>query len=258
MDDRYRNLPPSFGNRRPGDSSWPDNDPEGAYEDDFGYSRRSRQPGGRLSEGDWADPAGYPAYRGHPAARGGADADQDRSGEPYGHTAYLRGWDSPRRAYEDPTRAPGWGRFTPPHDGRGRYRRSPGPYYGDARRDVRGGWADPADSDWRADRAAVPHRAGEHRGKGPRGYRRSDARIHQELCDRLADDPRIDASGMEVTVKDGEVTLDGTVESRVDRRRAEDCAEEVSGVAHVQNNLRRRPAAVQTRSESGSDATLRR
>jgi hypothetical protein len=35
-----------------------------------------------------------------------------------------------------------------------------------------------------------------------------------------------------------EVTLTGTVESREDRRRAEDLVEQVSGVKHVQNNLR--------------------
>jgi hypothetical protein len=36
----------------------------------------------------------------------------------------------------------------------------------------------------------------------------------------------------------GEVTLTGTVESRYAKRLAEDLAESVSGVTHVQNNLR--------------------
>jgi osmotically-inducible protein OsmY len=35
-----------------------------------------------------------------------------------------------------------------------------------------------------------------------------------------------------------EVTLGGTVPSRQQRRRAEICAERVSGVSHVQNNMR--------------------
>jgi osmotically-inducible protein OsmY len=39
-------------------------------------------------------------------------------------------------------------------------------------------------------------------------------------------------------VKDGEVTLNGTVSSRGLKRRAEDLAELASSVAHVQNNLR--------------------
>jgi osmotically-inducible protein OsmY len=79
---------------------------------------------------------------------------------------------------------------------------------------------------------------GEHRGRGPRGYKRSDERIREDVNDRLTDDPLLDASGIEVGVSDGEVTLSGTVQRREDKRRAEDVAERVSGVAHVQNNLR--------------------
>jgi hypothetical protein len=45
-----------------------------------------------------------------------------------------------------------------------------------------------------------------------------------------------------VRVESGEVTLSGTVDSRVARRRAEDLAEDVRGVGHVQNNLRVQPA----------------
>jgi osmotically-inducible protein OsmY len=76
------------------------------------------------------------------------------------------------------------------------------------------------------------------RGKGPRGYRRSDQRIHEEVCDALTDDPHIDASNMEVTVKDGEVTLSGAVSSREEKRMAEDLVERISGVKDVTNNLR--------------------
>ena len=39
-------------------------------------------------------------------------------------------------------------------------------------------------------------------------------------------------------MQNGELTLDGTVPSREHKRRAEDCVEELSGVRHVQNNLR--------------------
>jgi len=41
-----------------------------------------------------------------------------------------------------------------------------------------------------------------------------------------------------VKVKNGEMTLSGTVDSRQARRHAEDLADEVSGIKHVQNNLR--------------------
>ena len=45
-----------------------------------------------------------------------------------------------------------------------------------------------------------------------------------------------------MSVSNGEVTLSGMGNSRNARRRAEDVAEQVSGVTHVQNNLRRRQA----------------
>ena len=79
--------------------------------------------------------------------------------------------------------------------------------------------------------------AGPHRGRGPSGYRRSDARIEEDVNDRLSDDTWLDASQIEVTVKDCEVTLDGKVDSRQAKRRAEDLCENVSGVQHCQNNL---------------------
>lgn len=77
-----------------------------------------------------------------------------------------------------------------------------------------------------------------HRGRGPRNYTRSDERIREDVNDRLSDDPHLDASDVEITVSDGEVTLNGTVSKRFAKRHAEDIAENVSGVKHVQNNLR--------------------
>ena len=77
-----------------------------------------------------------------------------------------------------------------------------------------------------------------HRGRGPRDYRRSDARILDDVSLRLTDDPLVDASDIEVAVRDCEVTLSGAVASRYEKRRAEDIAEAVSGVSFVQNNLR--------------------
>jgi osmotically-inducible protein OsmY len=78
----------------------------------------------------------------------------------------------------------------------------------------------------------------ERRGRGPRNYARSDDRIREDVCDRLTDDSLVDASDVEVAVSGSEVTLSGTVDSRDQRRRAEDLAERISGVTHVQNNLR--------------------
>jgi osmotically-inducible protein OsmY len=96
------------------------------------------------------------------------------------------------------------------------------------------------DEDARRRRAA--DQSGPHRGRGPKGYTRSDDRIREDVSDRLSDDSSLDASEIEVTVSKGEVTLSGTVESREDKRRAEDLAETVSGVQNVQNNLRQQGA----------------
>lgn len=80
--------------------------------------------------------------------------------------------------------------------------------------------------------------AADHRGRGPRGYQRSDARIEEDVNDRLTDDPRLDASEIQVHVSNREVTLTGNVASREARRRAEGVADGVSGVSYVLNNLR--------------------
>jgi osmotically-inducible protein OsmY len=76
------------------------------------------------------------------------------------------------------------------------------------------------------------------RGMGPKGYKRNDERISDEVHERLTDDPYIDASNVTIAVSGGEVTLSGTVEHRDAKHRAERIIEDVSGVSHVQNNLR--------------------
>lgn len=78
----------------------------------------------------------------------------------------------------------------------------------------------------------------DNRGKGPKGYTRSDDRIREDVCETLTADRDVDATDIEVKVDGGEVTLVGTVRSKHEKRCAEDCAEAVSGVLHVQNNLR--------------------
>jgi len=75
-------------------------------------------------------------------------------------------------------------------------------------------------------------------GRGPRDYQRSDTRIREEICDRMTDDPMLDASQISVEVRDGEVILTGSVTSRDQKRRAEDVADRVSGAKDVTNQLR--------------------
>jgi osmotically-inducible protein OsmY len=75
-------------------------------------------------------------------------------------------------------------------------------------------------------------------GRGPKGYSRSDDRIREDVCDRLAWHPHIDASEIEVTVSSGEVTLAGTVHDRRSKRLAEDIVEDILGVKDVSNHIR--------------------
>ena len=74
--------------------------------------------------------------------------------------------------------------------------------------------------------------------RSPKGYRRSDERIREDVCEMLAEDRYVDAREVEVTVKDGEVTLAGTVPDRSHKRLVEDIAHEARGVRDVHNRLR--------------------
>jgi hypothetical protein len=84
--------------------------------------------------------------------------------------------------------------------------------------------------DWLAEKLST-------RGRGPKGYKRSDERIHDDVCERIARSG-IDASEVEVKVERAEVTLAGTVHSRADKWRLEDVADDVYGVDDVHNHLR--------------------
>ncbi|HEX8059654.1 MAG TPA: BON domain-containing protein [Cyclobacteriaceae bacterium] len=77
-----------------------------------------------------------------------------------------------------------------------------------------------------------------HRGKGPKGFTRTDERIKEDINCRLTDDAYVDASNIEIGVENSEVTMTGTVPDRSSKRRAEDIAELVSGVSNVENRLR--------------------
>jgi len=71
----------------------------------------------------------------------------------------------------------------------------------------------------------------------PAGYHHSDADIARELRERLADDVGLDSRGIEVEVKNGEVTLSGPVRHCADMKRAEAHACAMPGVVLVRNDL---------------------
>ena len=79
---------------------------------------------------------------------------------------------------------------------------------------------------------------GPHRGKGPKNYSRSDDRIREDVCECLMQDSNVDASEIDVKVSSGEVTLTGTVNSKEEKRRAEDAVERLTGVKDIHNELR--------------------
>ncbi len=124
-----------------------------------------------------------------------------------------------------------------------------------SRDDDRGFWDKATDevSSWFGDEDAERRREMDRRytGLGPRNYARSDTRINEDVCDRLTEHPMVDASNIEVAVSEREVTLSGTVNTRDEKRRAEDIVAAVSGVSHVQNNLR-----VKQQGESTVKSTL--
>ena len=101
-----------------------------------------------------------------------------------------------------------------------------------------GGWSEPYEEGQPySSRTQFGGGMGQHRGKGPKGYQRSDDRLKEMICERLRDDPHIDASDVTVTVQSSRVTLEGSVDSRHTKNLIEDVAEQF-GVDDVQNNLR--------------------
>lgn len=193
-----------------------------SYDEGGGDGRRWR--GSDFDRGDrgmWtSDDLGY-SDRGYGNSAGRYGMSGGGYGDRYGGGAYgSQGRSAGEFGYRD-------------HDRGGDYDRDS---------DNRRGFMDRAGDEvasWFGDEDATRRRRmDQHRGKGPRGYTRSDSRIEEDVNDRLSDDPYLDASDIEVKVSNGEVTLSGHVSSRQDKRRAEDCAEAISGVSNVQNNLR--------------------
>jgi BON domain-containing protein len=95
---------------------------------------------------------------------------------------------------------------------------------------------------WRSPEYAWPRREWDNRhwhGHTPmRGWQRTDERIREDVCGYLSAHPGIDTTDMEVSVANGEVTLEGTVDERFEKRMAEDLTEAVPGVRDVHNRLR--------------------
>ena len=79
---------------------------------------------------------------------------------------------------------------------------------------------------------------GPHFNRGPKGYKRPDERIREEVCDVIARQGFIDASDVEVVVENGVVRLVGSVAQRREKRALEQIIERIHGVEEVRNELR--------------------
>jgi len=77
-----------------------------------------------------------------------------------------------------------------------------------------------------------------YRGRGPKNWRPSDERIAESVNEMLADHDDVDATDIEVKVENGEVTLSGLVNTRREKRVAEDAIASMRGVRDVHNQLK--------------------
>ncbi|NNM73534.1 BON domain-containing protein [Enterovirga aerilata] len=255
-DERERHR--GHGGRERGRDDW---DRGGPDPDRFSrYDRESFARGEGLGRGSRYYPGGHDYYsygrdrdsmgrRDEP----GRDWDSDyRSGYGRGHGGSPSGgrredtWGAGRVSYRGGGRSVGemaFGRDQSGRDDPGDFGRARERGWLDRAGETVASWFGGEDDEERIRRLDLRDRAGEHRGRGPKSYQRSDERILEDVNDRLTDDPHLDASDIEVSVSGREVTLTGTVANRFDKRRAEDLADSVSGVIHVQNNLRVRASA---------------
>ena len=88
---------------------------------------------------------------------------------------------------------------------------------------------------WAGSRRAWPP-VPRQRSRGPRGWRRPDSEILDELCERIVRGG-VDASRVELRVEDGEVSLDGVVASVAELAALLELPDAVLGVTAVRGDL---------------------
>lgn len=229
------------------DARWGRQQDEGRGEQMQGW-----QSGRREAGQDWQQGGGDSWRRGNEDwRRGGDDWRRGESGQ-HGSGNYAGDWmseGSGRGGREQPdySRGGGFGgpqdaysRGLPDRDGPGGWRGGLGAMPG-ALPSGRGGEQYGRGYDWSRgegeDRESGRGMGQSFRGKGPKGYQRSDERLKEVVCERLSDDHRVDASEISVEVKNGEVTIEGQVSDRSTKYRVEDLIEQC-GVKEIHNRLR--------------------
>ena len=78
---------------------------------------------------------------------------------------------------------------------------------------------------------------------------RSDERLREDICERLMLADSIDSSEVTITVKDGQVTLEGSVPNRRMKHSIEDLVDAAPGVQDIEN--RRTLARLVERDQQG-------
>lgn len=117
------------------------------------------------------------------------------------------------------------GHYRGPHDWNDVYAMPPRRYEGSV-------------DDFEDERTAQPRVRRERRERiYPKGYTRSDERIREDICEALGDSG-LDVSEVSVNVKDGLVTLEGTVKQRGIKHAIEDYADDCGGVKEIHNQIR--------------------
>lgn len=244
-DERYGGYEQGYGSVPGDDRNWRSRDLSGGRygntrernpydtgrDDDIG--RRSRFDAGRSRAR--AGAVYYPARSGYEEMR-----DESTPHNPGYVSAYSSG-------YEDGYQAGARGsRETPSRTDDDRWERSRQSRYADSGRDY-----DPAQSRNYRQRSRGDQSFGQERSEygyarrvGPKNYTRSDERIREEVCERLAHESGLDVSDVNVVVNDAIVTLTGTVDNRRTKYEVEDVADDTYGVSDVINQLHVRPYGV--------------
>src|SRR5262245_59062040 len=168
------------GNRYPEQSNYEEPRDHGRYMSDeekgrqFGSSWRSGNTQRESGNRDWVSGVSQPDYRNS----------QEREWNPAGYQY---------NEYE----------FDRSHQGTSR---------GPRRSMEEGNWGNEGGGGWSSTTSQTKRPS--FAGRGPQGYRRSDERITEDINEELTQDDEVDASGISVEVKNGEVVLKGTVSDR--------------------------------------------
>lgn len=230
------------------------------------YDRDSDSYGGYGGREGQARYAGSPDWRsGHEDYEGGSQRweregraiGQARGETEYGGAGYGRGYEAAGagRDWPDQSRSPGYG--APGRSGRGGtgsfgddFRvggRGIGSDYGG---EYGGGYGGRSYEDRQSQQFGQGNRGQPDMGQGqdwrlgqrsqridPKGYTRSDDRVREDVCETLSRSG-LDVREVSVQVKDGHVTLEGTVNDRRVKHDIENCVDDCGGVKDIDNRIR--------------------